>query len=429
MKFSKLCSVILGVALLSATLGVRPAMAGDCFSDPVLDHTWTGVVISGAFVRDVACMEGSLVMTTLSAGTKLAVTGETDGWWRVRLSNGTEGWVGAQLLAVTEALYTESASQTPLSSSAAAGIRARTRGYILLQTEAHGEAWYVDPLTGQRFYMKDGPTAYEMMRTFGLGMTEADYAILAASDGELRRRLRGRIVLRVEEYGEAYYIHPNGTVYYLADGPAAYAVMRLHSLGITDLDLTAITEAELTLRPYGDDGIGEVLGETDEVRVIELSEYQAGALPGGFDIVELNSLWLDMLNTERTGRGLAPLDTVQGLVDTSANWSAYLGTRQTLTHTRPYGENLLAWAKGSYDTYDFGENLSMVYADTEASEMQRMLAESFAMFMSEESYNGMHFQNVVDARWDVTAVGVYFNPVANGTRKAYLTFHFASAAN
>ena len=49
-----------------------------------------------------------------------------------------------------------------------------TRGYILLQVESRGEAWYVNPVDEKRYYMRDGSAAYSMMRSFGLGITTAD---------------------------------------------------------------------------------------------------------------------------------------------------------------------------------------------------------------------------------------------------------------
>lgn len=51
---------------------------------------------------------------------------------------------------------------------------ARTSGKILLQIEAHGEAWYVNPVDGLRYYLKDGEAAYAMLRQFGLGITDKD---------------------------------------------------------------------------------------------------------------------------------------------------------------------------------------------------------------------------------------------------------------
>ncbi len=129
-------------------------------------------------------------------------------------------------------------------------IEASTIGYILLQVESHGEAWYVDPVSGLRYYLPDGIAAYEMMEAFGLGISEADYALVAEGNPTLIESLRGRIILRVEENGEAYYMHPDGNVYYMADGDDAYTIMRQHSLGITNRDLEFIAEATENAIPY-----------------------------------------------------------------------------------------------------------------------------------------------------------------------------------
>ncbi|MFA4873624.1 MAG: CARDB domain-containing protein, partial [Patescibacteria group bacterium] len=50
----------------------------------------------------------------------------------------------------------------------------RVKGEIFLQTEEHGEAWYVDPVTEQRFYLKDGESAYRALQAFGLGISDAN---------------------------------------------------------------------------------------------------------------------------------------------------------------------------------------------------------------------------------------------------------------
>lgn len=176
----------------------------------------------------------------------------------------------------------------------------RVRGRILLQVENHGEAWYVNPQDDKRFYLKDGATAYSLMREAGLGISNADLAkipvgledrfndtdtdgdgladklesglgtdpnkedsdgdgvkdrveILAGTnplgagvltnDNSLINRLRGRIVLQVQSRGEAWYIDPSdGRRYYMKDGEAAYQIMRFRSLGITNSDLSKISE-------------------------------------------------------------------------------------------------------------------------------------------------------------------------------------------
>ncbi|PIR93061.1 hypothetical protein COT99_02935, partial [Candidatus Falkowbacteria bacterium CG10_big_fil_rev_8_21_14_0_10_43_10] len=166
----------------------------------------------------------------------------------------------------------------------------RVKGRILLQTEANGEAWYVDPNSENKFYMQDGLAAYDIMRALGLGITNKDLETipigiqdkiytLKDTDGDgipdnletalgtnpdkadtdsdgfddkteilsgykpnsasgkyaynqrLIDRLKGRIALQVESHGEAWYINPSdGKRYYLGDGNTAYNVMRFLSL-------------------------------------------------------------------------------------------------------------------------------------------------------------------------------------------------------
>ena len=53
-------------------------------------------------------------------------------------------------------------------------IAERLKGRILLQVQEHGEAWYVNPVDGKRYYLKDGESAYQIMKKLGLGITNED---------------------------------------------------------------------------------------------------------------------------------------------------------------------------------------------------------------------------------------------------------------
>ncbi len=52
----------------------------------------------------------------------------------------------------------------------------RLSGRILLDVERSGQAWYVNPVTLRRYYLKDGAAAYTIMRYQGLGITNTDLA-------------------------------------------------------------------------------------------------------------------------------------------------------------------------------------------------------------------------------------------------------------
>jgi SH3-like domain-containing protein len=255
------------LSVCSLLFAMIPAVqAGGCYVDPVHQYSGKGTIKSGVFMRDHACMEGSVVWTTLAAGASVDVIGFTDGWYRIAW-NGGRGWIGQQFLdtgaqrtGTTWSSYHEymseypsikSGSATPAPTPAASDstILSKTKGHILLQVEKHGEAWYVDPITAKRYYMKDGPTAYQMMRSFGLGVSEKDYESMKAGNLTLKNKLRGRIMLRAQAKGEAYYIHPKDLkMYYLQNGEEAYKVMRLYSLGITDADLNKLSTATIPVK-------------------------------------------------------------------------------------------------------------------------------------------------------------------------------------
>lgn len=127
------------------------------------------------------------------------------------------------------------------SATAASSLADRLKGQVLFQVAAHGEAWYVDPTSLQRVYLKDGTAAYNIMRSYGLGISESDYAALVAGNASLRHRVMGKIVLRVKAHGEAYYLCPRtGVLSYIKDGGAAFQIMRQCGLGISNSDLEQI---------------------------------------------------------------------------------------------------------------------------------------------------------------------------------------------
>ncbi|MDP2736214.1 MAG: serine protease [bacterium] len=120
----------------------------------------------------------------------------------------------------------------------------KLKGKILLQVESHGEAYYVNSKDSKRYYMSNGNEAYRIMRYLGVGITDKDLSKVK-SDKIFAKKNSGKIFLQVEAHGEAYYIDFNGNVYYLKDGSAAYAIMRDLGLGITNNDLSKISEGSL----------------------------------------------------------------------------------------------------------------------------------------------------------------------------------------
>lgn len=120
-------------------------------------------------------------------------------------------------------------------------VASNLNGRILLQVESRGEAWYVKPNDGTRYYMADGNAAFNIMTTLGLGMSNKDIERMK-TDAIYRKKFMGQILLQVESHGEAYYISFDGRYNYLKDGITAYDVMRKLSLGISNVNLNKIIE-------------------------------------------------------------------------------------------------------------------------------------------------------------------------------------------
>lgn len=126
-------------------------------------------------------------------------------------------------------------------------------GCILLDVQGKGEAWYIYPSDLKRYYLGRPLDAYNIMRQLGLGIAELDFQKIAQAgmpvtgDLTLARRLAGRIILRTESHGEAWYIYPKDLKKYYLGRPAdAWSIMRQLSLGITRDNLAKIHKPGVT---------------------------------------------------------------------------------------------------------------------------------------------------------------------------------------
>ena len=120
----------------------------------------------------------------------------------------------------------------------------KLKGRILLQVEEHGQAWYVCPKDEKKYYMANGNEAYNIMRNFGVGITNLDLDKIK-NDKNFAKKHSGKIFLQIEAHGEAYYIDIDGNTHYLKNGDAAYTAMRNLGLGITNSDIRKIDVGEI----------------------------------------------------------------------------------------------------------------------------------------------------------------------------------------
>jgi hypothetical protein len=129
---------------------------------------------------------------------------------------------------------------TPISSQPISfSLSNRLSGRILLQVESKGEAWYVNPSDKQRYYLGRPSDAFAIMRDLGLGATTRD--ITSFTNSSAPRRLSGKILLQVQDKGQAFYVSPTDLkLYYLGRPDDAFALMREKGLGISNNDLKRI---------------------------------------------------------------------------------------------------------------------------------------------------------------------------------------------
>jgi len=114
-------------------------------------------------------------------------------------------------------------------------------GKILLQVEEKGEAWYVYPKNSLRYYLGRPQDAFNIMRNLGLG-AEHDFI---SSTQVFPQRLSGMILLDVERNGEAYYVNPGDLKkYYLGRPSDAFNIMSRFGVGITNNNLAKISQGD-----------------------------------------------------------------------------------------------------------------------------------------------------------------------------------------
>lgn len=133
---------------------------------------------------------------------------------------------------------------SPSVSNAAVSARSLS-GRILLEVESHGEAWYISPSDFKRYYLGRPDDAFNILRSFGLGISEADFSSVQRT---VPSRLYGQILLRVQKSGEAYYVDPvSHQLYYLGRPLDAFNVLRSRGLGISEKDIVQISIGQTIL--------------------------------------------------------------------------------------------------------------------------------------------------------------------------------------
>jgi hypothetical protein len=126
-------------------------------------------------------------------------------------------------------------------SRAGKALSKKLSGYIVLQVQQHGEAWYMYPKNKKRYYLGTKDDAFTIMRNLSIGVIHS----FIVPNKIYALKYSGMILLDVQDHGKAYYIYPKDRkAYYLGTPDDAYTLMRTFGLGITDKDLMFVEPAE-----------------------------------------------------------------------------------------------------------------------------------------------------------------------------------------
>jgi C-terminal peptidase prc len=131
-------------------------------------------------------------------------------------------------------------------------IRDRYAGSFLVSDNNFvKQYWYVNPTTQEKYLVKNGKIVSRLLKTLGTGIHNADLNKIATSsasvlvDYELTHRMRGQILLQVEEAGQAWYVNPiDNYRYEIANGELGFEMITKLALDVSAINLRTINAVD-----------------------------------------------------------------------------------------------------------------------------------------------------------------------------------------
>lgn len=128
-----------------------------------------GMPTANLRLRDGACTNGTKILTVVPAGVQVSVIGEAKGWYKVSVGDRT-GWMSGEYLRVADAAQEK---------------------------------------TTKPMEKKEGAVEGKLQM---IGISEADYAKVAANNAAFVHRLKGKVLLRVQKHGETWLVEQDGSL-------------------------------------------------------------------------------------------------------------------------------------------------------------------------------------------------------------------------
>ena len=238
----------------------------------------------------------------------------------------------------------------------------------------------------------------------------------------------------------------------MKDRAAAYQIIRYLSFGITNSDLSKLSSDTLAIKPYDNEteqnyDSGDQMESSTSVSntfsnagfvssgswLAGDGSFQKGAVPSSFNYAVINQHVLDRINYERTKRGKPAIVSDQRMVDTASVWAEEMYKQGKITHTR-LPENMIAreWVWQNFKiafSQDWGwlyENIGGGIYNRSQGIIESIMSSMdslFDFYMSEESYNGIHYQTIMHDHLTHVGVGFYFDG-NNDSGKLYTVLHY-----
>lgn len=126
-------------------------------------------------------------------------------------------------LFILDKLFNDTVATQPVPAAAPVAVVSvadRVAGKIVLQVQNNGEAWYVNPATKKRTFLNGPNSAYQAMAKMSLGISNADFnAINTGNAANVPARVSGRFLLKTEDSGKLYYVNPTNKQIYQISNP------------------------------------------------------------------------------------------------------------------------------------------------------------------------------------------------------------------